>query len=55
MPVGMLNFLCDGHTVAIVDDIEYAELAVALQNVSNEDVSGFPTRALAKHKDEQHP
>ncbi len=33
---GMRNFLCDGHTVAIVDDIEYAELAVALQNVSNE-------------------
>lgn len=32
----MRNFLCDGHTVAIVDDIEYAELAVALQNVSNE-------------------
>ena len=33
---GMRNFLCDGHTVAIVDDIEYAEIAVALQNVSNE-------------------
>lgn len=33
---GMRNFLCVGHTVAIVDDIEYAEIAVALQNVSNE-------------------
>ena len=33
---GMRYFLCDGHTVAIVDDIELAELAVALQNVSNE-------------------
>lgn len=32
----MRNFLRDGHTIAIVDDIEYAELAVALQNVSNE-------------------
>ena len=33
---GMRNFLCNGHTVAVVDDIEHAELAVALQNVSNE-------------------
>ena len=33
---GMRNFLCNGHTVAIVDNIEYAELAVTLQNVSNE-------------------
>ena len=32
----MRNFLCNGHTVAVVDDVEYAELAVALQNVSNE-------------------
>ena len=33
---GMRNFLRYGNTVAIVDDVEYAELAVALQNVSNE-------------------
>ena len=33
---GMRDFLSNGHTVAIVDDVEYAELAIALQNVSNE-------------------
>ena len=33
---GMRNFLSNGHTVAIVDDIEYAELAIALQNIRNE-------------------
>ena len=33
---GMRDFLSNGHTVAVVDDVEYAELAVALQNVSNE-------------------
>lgn len=33
---GMRNFLCNGNTITIVDDVEYAELAVALQNVSNE-------------------
>ena len=32
----MRNFLSNGHTVAIVDDIEYAELAIALQNIRNE-------------------
>ena len=32
----MRNFLCNSNTVAIVDDIEYAELAIALQDVSNE-------------------
>ena len=32
----MRNFLCNDHTVAVVDDVEYAELAIALQNVSNE-------------------
>ena len=32
----MRNFLRYGNTVAIVDDVEYAEPAVALQNVSNE-------------------
>ncbi|MBO5422785.1 MAG: hypothetical protein J6A06_03235 [Fibrobacteraceae bacterium] len=32
----MHNFLCNGHRGAIVDNIEYAEFAIALQNVSNE-------------------
>ena len=32
----MRNFLSNGHTVAIVDDVEYAELAIALQNIRNE-------------------
>ena len=33
---GMRDFLGDGDTVAVVDDVEYAEFAVALQNVRHE-------------------
>ena len=33
---GVRRFLSDGNSIAVIDDVQYAELAVALQNVSNE-------------------
>ena len=45
------NLLRNGHTVAVVDDVEYAELSVALQHVSYE-VYGpcdvFPFRCIQR-------
>lgn len=33
---GMGDFLCNGDTVAIIDNIKHTEFTIALQNVSNE-------------------